>query len=361
MKKIISLIGARPQFIKEAIVGNVVRQMNAWQHVVVNSGQHYDTNMAGIFFEELNMPEPEYTLGIGSGSHGAMTAKALEAMEKVLLKEKPHALLVYGDTNTTLAGALAAAKLHIPIVHVEAGIRMEPRTMPEEINRVLTDRIASVMCCCSALGQKNLINEGLTKNTHITGDVMYDLYCHIEKRFAPEKLCQQYGLKPENFVLTTIHRDYNVDTEENLHGVVEGLVAIQKELHLDIVWPIHPRARKMLHQYNLHSLTKSLQLVDPMGYVDLLSLAKACSFVITDSGGLQKEAYYAQKRSLVIMPDTGWRELTDMGWNILSAPHKQDMVPKAQTLQQDMPYIKHVYGDGQAAPYIVKTVLNFLT
>jgi len=175
--KIVSLVGARPQIVKEALVGAAVRQHSAWRHVLVHSGQHYDANMSDVFFQELDIPRPDYHLGVGSGSHAAMTAAALVGMEKVLLEEKPDALLVYGDTNTTLAGALAAAKLHIPVIHVEAGIRMLPKTMPEEINRVLTDRLAALMCCCSALGRDNLAAEGLTAGVTVTGDVMYDLFC----------------------------------------------------------------------------------------------------------------------------------------------------------------------------------------
>lgn len=206
--KLVSLVGARPQFVKEALVGEAARRLGAWRHVLVHSGQHYDGNMSDIFFQELGIPQPDYHLGIGSGSHARMTAAALTGMEEILLKEKPDALLVYGDTNTTLAGALAAAKLHLPVIHVEAGIRMQPKTMPEEINRVLTDRLATLMCCCSELGRRNLAAEGITEGVHVAGDVMYDLFLRMRPRFTPEKTCADMALTPETFVLATLHRDY---------------------------------------------------------------------------------------------------------------------------------------------------------
>lgn len=356
--KVLSLIGARPQFIKEALVGAAVRERNAWQHVLLHSGQHYDTNMSDVFFEELGIPQPEYYLGIGSGSHASMTAKALTATENILLQEKPDALLVYGDTNTTLAGALAAAKLAIPIIHIEAGIRMMPRTMPEEINRVLTDRIATVMCCCSQLGQENLAADGIHKGVFVTGDVMYDLYCRMQSHFTPEALCTRYNIRPQKFVLTTLHRDYTVDNAIALTSVVDGLIWLQKEYGLRVLWPVHPRARKRLVEFDLMAKAQHCLLVEPLGYMDLMSLLGAASFVISDSGGLQKEAYYAHKRCVVLMPDTGWRELIDNGWNVLSQPSCKGIQEGVQRMLDPVPCIPHVYGQGNAAQQSVDAILQ---
>ncbi len=360
MKKVISLIGARPQFIKEAMISNEVKNNEAWQHIVINSGQHYDYNMADVFFQELDIPTPRYTLGIGSGSHGVMTAGILSAVEEILIREKPDALLVYGDTNTTLAGALAAAKLHIPIIHVEAGIRMQPRTMPEEINRVLTDRIASVMCCCSELGRANLAHDGLKHGVHVTGDVMYDLFCHMQNRYCFEDIHRKHLVNKDEFILTTLHRDYNVDSEQSLRAIVEGLVAIQNKLNLRVVWPMHPRAKKMLDTFGLSTLAQQLYIIEPVGYADIMSLIRGCAFVITDSGGLQKEAYFAKKRSIVVMPDTGWRELIDIGWNVLSSPTCEELFQHAQHINNKSEYHANIYGDGNAAKKIIQTILHFL-
>ena len=356
--KIISLVGARPQFVKEALVGAAVRQSHAWQHVLVHSGQHYDVNMSDIFFQELGIPQPDHHLGIGGGSHARMTAAALTGMEDILLKEKPDALLVYGDTNTTLAGALAAAKLHVPVIHVEAGIRMLPRTMPEEINRVLTDRISAVMCCCSDLGRCNLAAEGLTEGVSVTGDVMYDLFLRMRPRFTPEETCAAMSLRPEGFVLATLHRDYNVDTPASLRGMLEGLGGVQEEYGLPVLLPLHPRTRKRAQEFDLVPLLERLRTCDPIGYLEAMSLTSAARFVISDSGGLQKEAYYAGKRCAVMMPDTGWRELTDCGWNVLCAPERESILQAAQRALAPRVCPQGVYGTGRAAEAVIQAVQN---
>lgn len=356
--KVISLVGARPQFVKEALVGEAARRRNAWQHVLVHSGQHYDGNMSDIFFQELGIPRPDYHLGIGSGSHARMTAAALTGMEDILLKEKPDALLVYGDTNTTLAGALAAAKLHVPVIHVEAGIRMLPKTMPEEINRVLTDRISTVMCCCSDLGRRNLAAEGLTDGVCVTGDVMYDLFLRMKPRFTPDETCATMSLRPGEFVLATLHRDYNVDAPASLRGMLEGLVGVQEEYGLAILLPLHPRTRKRVREFGLDSLLDGLRVCDPIGYLEVMSLTCAARFVISDSGGLQKEAYYAGKRCAVMMPDTGWRELTDCGWNVLCAPEKKSMLQAASRIMTPLACPEGIYGEGKAAENIISAVMR---
>lgn len=356
--KLVSLVGARPQFVKEALVGEAARRLGAWRHVLVHSGQHYDANMSDVFFEELGIPQPDYHLGIGSGSHARMTAAALTGMEDILLKEAPDALLVYGDTNTTLAGALAAAKLHIPVVHVEAGIRMQPKTMPEETNRVLTDRISAVMCCCSDLGRRNLAAEGLTAGVSVTGDVMYDLFLRLRPRFTPEAACAAAGLAPDSFVLATLHRDYNVDTPASLRGMLEGLAAVQQDYGLPVLLPLHPRTRRRAGEFGLAHLLDGLRTCEPLGYLELMSLTCAARLAVSDSGGLQKEAYYAGKRCAVMMPDTGWRELTDARWNALCAPERESILQTVGTLLAPAPRPEAVYGDGTAAERIIASVLD---
>jgi UDP-N-acetylglucosamine 2-epimerase (non-hydrolysing) len=360
--KVVSFVGARPQFIKEALVGEAVRKAGAWEHVLAHSGQHYDGNMSDVFFQELGIPEPKYHLGTGSGSHAEMTAAALVGLEKILLQEKPDALLVYGDTNTTLAGALAAVKLHIPVAHVEAGIRMEPKTMPEEINRVLTDRVASVLCCCSALGAENLRREGVTQGVAVTGDVMYDCFLRMKPLFDPKAACAGRGLEDKGFVLATLHRDYNVDSPSRLRACLEGLCRLQKECGLRVLLPLHPRTRKNIDLSGCGDLARRLLPAEPLGYTELMSLTAACAFVLTDSGGLQKEAFYAGKRAVVIGPDTGWRELAECGWNMLCAADA-DAVAEAGKRIAAAAHPAHpgnVYGDGDAAGKIVEAVREFL-
>lgn len=358
MKKVLSLVGARPQFIKEALVGAAAREAGAWEHILVHSGQHYDAALSDVFFEELGIPQPKYHLGIGSGSHAAMTAAALTSMEDVLLQERPDALLVYGDTNTTLAGSLAAAKLHIPVVHVEAGIRMEPKTMPEEINRILTDHVSSVFCCCSQHEMESLRREGIIGNVSVTGDVMYDVFLRMCPRFTPEALCTRYGLIPGGFAVVTLHRDYNVDHKKILEVLLRDLGELAKDLR--ILFFLHPRTRKRVEEFGLEHLLTPLLCAPPESYISLMSLVQSCDFVITDSGGLQKEAYYAGKRAVVVMPDTGWRALVECGWNVLAGGEQGDLKQAAKKLEFCMAIPKDIYGSGEASWYIVNAITRFL-
>ena len=256
--KIISLVGARPQFIKEALVGAAVKKAKAWKHIIIHSGQHYDFNMSDVFFLELEMVEPRYHLKIGSGSHGSMTATALVRLEEVLELEKPQGLIVYGDTNTTLAGALAAVKLQIPVIHVEAGIRQEPRTMPEEVNRRLTDHATALsgglFACCSQSAVDNLNRENIYKGVEVCGDVMHDLFETMRPHFQPEEACERYGLSRDGFILATIHRDFNVDQPETLRSILKGLEKIAAESGLKVFFPVHPRTLKRMDEFGEYSL-----------------------------------------------------------------------------------------------------------
>ncbi len=357
---VMSIVGARPQFIKEAVVGAAARRLGAWRHVVVHSGQHYDVNMSDIFFTQLAMPQPDYFLGIGSGSHGRQTADALARVEELLLAERPDLVLVYGDTNTTVAGALAAAKLKIPVAHVEAGIRQAPRDMPEEINRVVTDHLADRLYCCSALARKNLEAEGLGARGEVVGDVMYDLFLTLRPLFRRDDMRRRFGLEGRPYVLATLHRDFNVDSRLPLGEILEGLGRIQKTHGLDVVLPVHPRTRRRLEEFGLQDRASALKLVEPVGYLELMGLLEGCEAVVTDSGGFQKEAYFAEKRALVMMPDTGWRELVEAGWHRLCAPDAQEMTRAFAALGTPVPYPAGLYGDGTAGDRVVRAIAAFL-
>lgn len=358
MKKVVSLVGARPQFIKEAVIGAEVRRQNAWNHILVHSGQHYDANMSDIFFAELDMKQPDYFLGVGSGLHGKQTAEVLTKFEELLLNEKPDLVLIYGDTNTTVAGALAASKLKIPVAHVEAGIRQNPKDMPEEINRVLTDHISKYLFCCSDLAAKNLVKEGITEGVFVAGDVMYDLYLKMKPRFTPKETREQYGLEEGKYIIATLHRDFNVDDPESLRNILEGLVQVKKETGLEILLPIHPRTRKRIAEFGLESLVIELKTTEPIGYLDLMSLTQDCAAVATDSGGYQKEAYYAGKRVVVIMPDTGWRELVETGWNLLCTPDAEQIAYRISKALETAARLEKLFGEGNAGEKIASSILS---
>ncbi len=359
--KVVSLVGARPQFVKEAMLNLSVRKTNAWNHILVHSGQHYDANMSDVFFDELKIPSPDHYLGVGSGSHAETTAAVLVGMEKVLFAEKPDALIVYGDTNTTLGGALAAAKLGIPVAHVEAGIRMLPRNMPEEINRVTTDHLSTVLCCCSEAAQQTLFNEGIHSGVHVCGDIMYDVYLHLEHLFDPKSICEKNNVVPGTYVVATMHRNYNVDDKQSLKEIINGLVQLQEMTNLRVVLPLHPRTRKSLEKYSLLPLSEQLCLINPLGYIELMSLVLGSKFVITDSGGLQKEAYYAGKRCIVIMPDTGWRELIATEWNILCPSSGKMIIQQIELLNKPLKKSFGCYGSGDAAEKIINLLIRSLT
>ena len=346
--KLISLIGARPQIIKEAIL-NQELEKEGIEEILVHSGQHYDFNMSDVFFKVLNIKKVSYNLGIGSGTHAEMTGKTMIEFEKVVLKERPDIILVYGDTNTTLAGALVGSKLKIPVAHVEAGIRQEPKDMPEEINRVLTDHVSKYLFCPSKLAMDNLKKENIKEGVYFTGDIMYDLFLKM-KPYFDETIINKFSLEENKYVVTTIHRDFNTDNKSNLKAILKELDEISKEIK--VVFPIHPRTKKRIEEFDLKQYTKNILMIEPLDYLSMMGLVQKSLFVITDSGGLKKEAYFAGKRAIVVMPDTGWRELTDAGWNILS---------KADEIKDKMNYIinneidsktENIYGDGNAGEKI---------
>lgn len=354
--KIVTVLGARPQFVKAATVSRVLQEHNV-PEVIVHTGQHYDSNMSDIFFEEMSIPKPNYFLNISGLSHGAMTGQMIEKIEGVLKDEKPDFVLVYGDTNSTLAGALAASKLHIPIAHVEAGLRSFNMRMPEEINRILTDRISKKLYCPTSTAIENLQREGfdfINCEVLLTGDVMYDAALFYSERAETYHTLKTYGFTSGNYFLATIHRAENTDQPENLKSIVEAL----NELHeqCTVVLPLHPRTRKIIQEQNLKV---RFQLIDPVGYFDMLNLIKGSQLVLTDSGGLQKEAYFFQKFCVTMRDQTEWVELIKGGFNVLTGADKIKIYEAVQEFQQRKFDSKaDLYGDGNSARTIVNDLVS---
>lgn len=319
--KIVTVLGARPQFIKASVVSQALRSAGRLTEVVVHTGQHFDHNMSDVFFEDLGMRRPAYQLGIHGGSHGEMTGRMLTQVERVLLDERPAAVLVYGDTNSTLAGALAACKLRIPVAHVEAGLRSFNMAMPEEINRLLTDRVARWLFTPTMAAADHLAREGVPAHQIIpVGDVMYDVSLHHGARVdARGRTLEQLDLRPKGYVLATIHRAENTDNSARLGAVVEALQLVSAKW--PVVWPIHPRTREVLRaQGQLPESTPALRLIDPVGYLDMVQLEKYAAIIATDSGGVQKEAFFYRVPCVTFRDETEWVELVEAGWNRLAPP-----------------------------------------
>lgn len=317
---IVTIVGARPQFIKASVVSHAL-QRGGLSEVVVHTGQHFDANMSDVFFAELDMAAPAHHLGIHGGSHGAMTGQMLAAVEQVLLAERPAAVLVYGDTNSTLAGALAAVKLHIPVAHVEAGLRSFNLAMPEEINRILTDRISRWLFTPTAAAEAHLQREGVARE-HVVpvGDVMYDVALHHGSRVdADGRVLGTLGLRAGGYVLATVHRAENTDHPQRLTAIVDALEVVARRR--PVVWPLHPRTRAILQREGrLDPPPRGLHLIDPVGYLDMVQLEKYAAVVATDSGGVQKEAFFHQVPCVTLRDETEWVELVDAGWNRLAPP-----------------------------------------
>lgn len=348
--KIVTVVGARPQFIKAAPFSEEFRREN--KEILVHTGQHYDSNMSEVFFEELNIPKPDYYLEVGSANHGKQTGQMLEKIEEILLMEKPEALLVYGDTNSTLAGALAASKLHIPVIHVEAGLRSYNKKMPEEQNRILADHISDLLLCPTQTGVSNLAKESITKNVLNTGDIMYDAVLrnlHLAHQYSVETIVQD--LEEKQYYLATIHRAENTDVPHKLKTIFTTLEQLDKT----VILPIHPRTWKIVHDLGIK--TNNVILMEPVSYLPMLQLVSHSYMVITDSGGLQKEAYFLQVPCTTLRDQTEWVETLENGWNILS-PIEEDAIIKAtrrklQCLQYPQP---QSFGDGHAAKNICQAI-----
>lgn len=359
--KVITILGARPQFIKAAAVSRVLRSTPEVQEVLVHTGQHYDENMSEVFFRELEIPEPDYNLGIGSGSHGAQTGRMLESIEKVLLEEKPDWVLVYGDTNSTLAGALAAIKLHIPVAHVEAGLRSFNRRMPEEFNRVLTDHASDLLFAPTETAVENLRREGIPDaKIHLVGDVMYDAAIYYAaKAERKSRILEQLNLKPKTYILATIHRAENTDVPGRLQAIFRGIAIIAQEV--PVVLPLHPRTRAALTREGiLEGVTGDIRVIEPVGYLDMVMLEKNARLIVTDSGGVQKEAFFYRAPCLTLRGETEWVELIELGWNRLVPPLSVEAVVSGirEALNAPAGLAGQPYGDGRSAYRIVQVLLD---
>jgi UDP-GlcNAc3NAcA epimerase len=332
VKKIVTILGARPQFIKAAVLSRIISKHNEIEEVIVHTGQHYDANMSAIFFDEMEIPKPKYNLAIKGLSHGAMTGQMLQKVEEVLMIEKPELVVVYGDTNSTLAGALAAKKLNARVVHIEAGLRSYNMKMPEEINRILTDRISDLLLCPTNTAIKNLELEGfenIVAKIVKSGDIMKDAV-EFYSSVSSEKstIISNLNLEENNFVLATIHRQENTDSIEKLHSIFLGLEAISKEK--EVVMPLHPRTKAVLDK---NKFNYNIKFIDPVGYFDMLALLKSCNLVVTDSGGLQKEAFFNKKHSIIAREETEWVELVEHGFATVVGSDSKKLIEAYKNFQ----------------------------
>lgn len=356
-KKILTVVGARPQFVKAAALSRVIEKNTQITEVIVHTGQHFDFNMSDIFFDEMQIPKPAYQLSISGLSHGAMTGKMMVELEEVVLKEKPDAILVYGDTNSTLAGALVGSKLHIPIIHVEAGLRSFNMRMPEEINRILTDRLSSLLLCPTSQSTQNLKEEGYdnfkVQIEHV-GDVMEDASLfYVEEAKKRSKVVTTID---GSYVLVTCHRAENTDNEENFKEIVKGLNFIAEVSK--VVWPVHPRVKKKIKKFAIHS---NVILIDPVGYFDMISLILNSELILTDSGGLQKEAYFFNKFCITMREQTEWVELVENEFNFLTGAEGDKIFETYKNLKERT-FEKGVvlYGGGKASEKIASIISSFL-
>ena len=363
--RILTIIGARPQFIKAATVSRAIGLHSDITEIIVHTGQHFDTNMSDVFFEQMDIPRPNHYLKIASLSHGAMTGRMLEGIEELIQQEKPDWMLVYGDTNSTLAGALAAAKLHLPIAHVEAGLRSHNPAMPEEINRVLTDRVSSLLLCPTKTAVNNLEKEGfpykasakLQQQIVNVGDVMFDAVLYYRERAKREVDLETFGLKHQEYALCTIHRQENTDQLENIKNILNALQSIAKDL--TVVLPLHPRTKAKIVQFNLESLLEGLYLLDPLPYLEIQRLQMSAKIILTDSGGLQKEAYFHRVPCITLRDETEWVETVKSGWNRLVGAKKDQIVRTYSINTERNESDSTCYGNGEASCKILDRLINY--
>jgi UDP-GlcNAc3NAcA epimerase len=361
VKRIVTVIGARPQFVKASVVSETFRKSGAIDEIVVHTGQHYDANMSEVFFNELGMAAPRYHLGIGGGTHGEMTGRMLMAIERVLETERPDAVLVYGDTNSTLAGSLAAAKLHIPVAHVEAGLRSFNLRMPEEVNRILTDRISQWLFTPTDQAAANLRVEGVPLDRIIpVGDVMYDVALTRGGKSKPNGgAIAELGLEPERYMLVTIHRAENTDVEDRFRVIVRALEELSRSTI--VVWPVHPRTRAAIGRLAGGEIVEGIRLVEPLGYGDMVQLERYAAVIATDSGGVQKEAYFHGVPCVTVRDETEWVELVESGWNRLAPPTTPQRIVDAVIAARGTTGLSvPLYGNGEAATKIVARLLRDL-
>ena len=371
MIKIVTVIGARPQIIKAAALSRAIKNKfsDKIKEVIVHTGQHYDENMSQVFFDELGIPAPDYNLGVGSGNHGVQTAKMIEGIEEILLKEKPDYLVVYGDTNSTLAGAIAASKIHIPIIHIEAGLRSFNKAMPEEINRICCDHCSTMLFSPTSTGYKNLINEGFSPNNekpfnidnpgiYHCGDVMYD-----NSLYFGSTANSQQSIANSNYILCTIHRNNNTDEPDRLKSIVDALIKISEEK--DIIIPLHPRTKKLLdvnldlETYNTFINRSSIHIIEPVSFLEMISLEKNAELVITDSGGVQKEAYFFKKPCIIIRSETEWKEIVEVGAALIADADKDKIIEGYYHFKDNrIEEFPEIFGDGKAAEFICNELIS---
>lgn len=353
---ILSIVGARPQFVKAAVVSAMFRERGREDEILVHTGQHYDAAMSTVFFEELGLPAPALNLEVGSGSHAVQTAAMLQGLEQVAREREPSVVLVYGDTNSTLAGALVAAKLGIPLAHVEAGLRSFNRAMPEEINRVVTDHLAELLLVPTEAGRANLEREGRGAFAHVVGDVMYDAVLRFGHLAESRGIVRDLGLAEKQFALATIHRAENTDDPARLRVIVDALGRIGADTPM--VWPVHPRTKKALEQHGVEP--RDIRVIEPVGYLDMLALERSARVIMTDSGGVQKEAFFAGVPCVTLRAETEWIELVEAGWNCLVPPVNAASIVRAfrEALAPPPPAPEGLYGGGRAALRIAEILEN---
>ena len=381
MMKIVTIIGARPQIIKAAALSRAIKNKFSSQlkEVIVHTGQHYDANMSQIFFDELGIPAPDYNLNVGSGGHGSQTAAMIAGIEEILIKEKPNGIVLYGDTNSTLAGGIAAIKIHVPVIHIEAGLRSFNKAMPEEVNRIMCDHVSSFLFTPTKTGLINLIKEGFDVGTmppfnannpkiYHCGDVMYDNSLYFsEVAETKTTILQKLNLQKNNFILATIHRNNNTDEPKRLNALFKSLNDISKKYKLDVVLPLHPRTAKLLETNLSKELYKEItanpqfKITEPASFLEMVALEKNCKLVMTDSGGVQKEAFYFEKPCIILRPETEWVELVKCGAAII-ADANEDKIKNAfevLTAKKEFEFPAY-YGDGHAAEFICGEIVKYL-
>ena len=381
MIKILTIIGARPQIIKAAAISRAVREKYAdkVEEKILHTGQHYDENMSAVFFGELGIPQPDYNLGVGSGKHGEQTAKMIAGIEDVLIKERFDGILLYGDTNSTLAGAVAASKLHVPIFHVEAGLRSHNMSMPEEVNRIVCDQLSSILFSPTETGMRNLMEEGFLKSkarfkngkdrlVTNSGDVMYDNSLHYSQ-LAEERcdIVKQLGLKRGGYVLATIHRDNNTDNKERLTSIFRALLDIAEKEKVEVVLPLHPRTAKLLSVNLVKEVcdrllaSKMIKLLPPASFFEIIELERNAQLVMTDSGGVQKEAFFFERPCVILRPETEWVEIVEHGAGIIADADYDRIVNAYKELTGKEVRFPQLFGDGHAAETILKHIVEYLS
>ena len=381
MIKIVTIIGARPQIIKAAALSRAIASKfaDSISEIIVHTGQHYDENMSQVFFDELGIPAPHYNLNVGSGSHGKQTAIMISGIEDILIKENPHGIVLYGDTNSTLAGAIAASKIHVPVIHIEAGLRSFNKAMPEEVNRIMCDHVSTLLFSPTQTGFQNLLNEGFKASVnkpysannpkiYHSGDVMYDNSLHFSSIAETQTdVITKHALQKNNFILATIHRNNNTDEPARLNALFNALYKISETHQIDVVLPLHPRTSKLLNTNLNPSLLEKIKsstyfkITPPVSFLEMIALEKNCKIVMTDSGGVQKEAFYFEKPCVILRPETEWIELVECGTAIITDADEQKIISAFSTLTTkiDMKFPK-LYGDGKAAEFICSEMLSNL-